>query len=92
MRAAIIQHQEIEGRRMRFGECVKKQLHLIGIQCWQQQEEVLSSGWCNAAIHPAIVVVVLDYSNRFDTFGGNPPAPNGVQAEATFILGKHLQG
>ena len=90
--ATVIQHQEIKGGRMRFGELVKKQLHLSGIQRRQQQEKVLTSRWCNAAIHPTVGVVVLDGSNWFDAFGRNPAPPNGMQPEPTFILGKHLEG
>ena len=87
VRATVIHQQEIKAGWMRFGELLQKQLHLIGRERWQEQEKVLATGWCNAAIHPTVVVVMLDDSNRFDAPSGNPSPSDGVQPEPTFILG-----
>ncbi len=92
MTARIVEEDDVDARCLCLRKRVQKELHMLGIQLREPNEEAISTGGGDEAIQVEVLEPVLIAPDGFDAPGRNPPPPDRLQAEATLISRPNFDG
>lgn len=92
MRAALVEHEDVQTIGKRLTEGVEKALKLVGIQRGTLLKEPLAAGRRRRAIEVKRLEPMLDDADRLHAPRGQASPPDGQHPEAAFILAEDPDG
>lgn len=92
MRAALVEHEDVQTIGKRLTEGVEKALKLVGIQRGTLLKEPLAAGRRHGAIEVKRLEHMLNDADRLHAPRGQASPPDGQQPEAAFILAEDPDG